>query len=319
MLGAEMLAIERLSVAFERTEVLTEVSLAIAPGEILGVTGESGSGKSLTALAVLGLVPPPGRITSGRIMFDGRDMCSSPERTLERVRGREIGMVFQEPMTALNPVFTVGEQVAEVLRVHAGMSRRAAWARAGELFRRVGIPDPRARLAQYPHELSGGMRQRALIAAALACRPRLLIADEPTTALDVTIQAQILALLLDLQREFGMAMLLITHDLGVVAQIAARVAVMYAGRVVEQGLVADVFDRPAHPYTRALLQSVPARNPDVHRLPAIPGNVPAPADWPGGCRFRPRCPDAIAACAAVLPPLVALRGDRAAACIRVSV
>ncbi|WP_291298025.1 ABC transporter ATP-binding protein [Elioraea sp.] len=314
-----LLEIEDLAVAFrtERGEVeaLSGVSLTVGEGESFGVVGESGSGKSLTALAVMGLVPdPPGRISRGRIRFAGETLDAKAQA---RLRGREIAMIFQEPMSALNPVFTVGEQVAEGLRVHEKLSHRAASARAAELLGHVGIPDPVRRLAQYPHELSGGMRQRVMIAAALACRPRLLIADEPTTALDVTIQAQILALLAELQRETGMAVLLITHDLGVIAQVVSRVAVMYAGRVVETGPVIPVFEEAAHPYTRALLKSIPAMNEEAARLPAIPGSVPVPAAWPAGCRFHPRCALAEAACTAGLPPLVTVAPDHDAACIKV--
>jgi oligopeptide/dipeptide ABC transporter ATP-binding protein len=279
------------------------------------VVGESGSGKSLTALAVLGLVPQPaGRIARGRVCFNGQELDQGAKA---RLRGRDIAMIFQEPMSALNPVFSVGEQVAEGLRVHEKLSRRAALDRAEQLLRRVGIPEPRRRLAQYPHELSGGMRQRVMIAAALACRPRLLIADEPTTALDVTIQAQILALLAELQRETGMAVLLITHDLGVIAQVVRRVAVMYAGRVVETGPVARVFEAPAHPYTEALLRSIPALNTEATRLPAIPGTVPVPSAWPAGCRFHPRCAQAEAACTLALPELRAAGAGHDAACLRV--
>ena len=313
-----LLEITDLAVSFrtERGEVeaLSGVSLAIEGGESFGVVGESGSGKSLTALSVLGLIPdPPGRITRGTIRFAGEVLDAPAQR---RLRGRDIAMIFQEPMSALNPVFTVGEQVAEGLRVHEKLSRRAARDRAAQLLGHVGIPDPRRRLQQYPHKLSGGMRQRVMIAAALACRPRLLIADEPTTALDVTIQAQILALLADLQRETGMAVMLITHDLGVIAQVVRRVAVMYAGRVVETGPVLPVFESSAHPYTRALLRSIPSLAGEAARLPAIPGSVPTPAAWPQGCRFHPRCAYAEPACIAAIPPLREIAAGHQAACIR---
>ncbi len=315
-----LLEIDDLAVAFrtERGEVeaLSGVSLSVNEGESFGVVGESGSGKSLTALAVLGLVPQPsGRIARGRVRFNGQELDQAAKA---RLRGRDIAMIFQEPMSALNPVFSVGEQVAEGLRVHEKLSRRAALDRAEQLLRRVGIPEPRRRLAQYPHELSGGMRQRVMIAAALACRPRLLIADEPTTALDVTIQAQILALLAELRRETGLAVLLITHDLGVIAQVVSRVAVMYAGRVVETGPVARVFEAPAHPYTEALLRSIPALNTEAARLPAIPGSVPVPSAWPAGCRFHPRCAHAEAACTLALPDLRAAGAGHNAACLRVA-
>ena len=316
-----LLEVEDLAVAFRtdrgQVEALSGVSLHLDEGEVVGVVGESGCGKSLTALAIMGLVPvPPGRITRGRIRFAGRDLLGLDEAAMTRIRGAEIAMIFQEPMSALNPVFTVGEQVAEGLRVHAGLGRAAARERTAQLLARVGIPDPGRRLGQYPHELSGGLRQRIMIAAALACRPKLLIADEPTTALDVTIQAQILALLADLQREFGMATVLITHDLGVVAQVVSRVVVMYAGRVVEEGPVGAVFDRPSHPYTAALMRSIPALAEGASRLPAIPGTVPAPGSWPTGCRFAPRCAHAVAACAAAAPPLHPIAPGHRAACIR---
>jgi oligopeptide/dipeptide ABC transporter ATP-binding protein len=314
-----LLEIADLAVSFRtgqgEVEALSGVSLSVEAGESFGVVGESGSGKSLTALSVLGLVPdPPGRITRGTIRFNGQTLDPAAQA---RLRGRDIAMIFQEPMSALNPVFTVGEQVAEGLRVHEKLSRRAARNRAEDLLAHVGIPDPRRRLSQYPHELSGGMRQRVMIAAALACRPKLLIADEPTTALDVTIQAQILSLLAELQRETGMAVMLITHDLGVIAQVVRRVAVMYAGRVVETGPVAPVFAEPAHPYTRALLRSIPALNKDSLRLPAIPGSVPVPAAWPAGCRFHPRCERRQPDCSQALPPLRPAGAAHHAACLLV--
>jgi oligopeptide/dipeptide ABC transporter ATP-binding protein len=316
-----LIEVEDLAVSFRtdrgEAEALSGVSLHLDEGEVLGVVGESGCGKSLTALAIMGLVPsPPGRITRGRISFAGRDLLRLDEAAMTRIRGREIAMIFQEPLSALNPVFTVGEQVAEVLRVHDGLGRAAARERTARLFARVGIPDPGRRLGQYPHELSGGLRQRVMIAAALACRPKLLIADEPTTALDVTIQAQILALLADLQREFGMATMLITHDLGVVAQVVKRIVVMYAGKVVEEGPVEAVFGTPAHPYTAALMRSIPALAEGASRLPAIPGTVPAAGAWPAGCRFAPRCAHAVTACAAGPPPLHPVGEGHRAACIR---
>ncbi len=315
-----LLAIEDLRVVFGppgREQVAVDgVSLSLAPGEVLGVVGESGCGKSLTALSVLKLVPnPPGRIAGGRILLRGRDLVGADERAMNRIRGKEIAMIFQEPMTALNPVFRIGDQIGETLRVHEGLGRAEAQARALELLERVGIGNARQRLGQFPHELSGGMRQRVMIAIALACRPRVLIADEPTTALDVTIQAQILRLLRDLQRELGMAVMLITHDLGVVAQVVNRVAVMYAGRVVEQGPVASVFERPSHPYTRLLLQSIPSLDQAQRRLQAIPGMVPSLADMPTGCRFHPRCPQARPACRERAPAMTPVAPDHAAACI----
>jgi peptide/nickel transport system ATP-binding protein/oligopeptide transport system ATP-binding protein len=315
-----LLSVENLRVVFGppgREQVAVDgVSFALAPGEVIGIVGESGSGKSLTALSILRLVPsPPGRIAADRIGFRDRNLLELDEGAMNKVRGAEIAMIFQEPMTALNPVFTIGEQIAETLRVHEGLDRNAARDRARGLLEKVGISNPGQRLDQYPHELSGGMRQRVMIAIALACRPQLLIADEPTTALDVTIQAQILALLRDLQRELGMAVVLITHDLGVVAQVVDRVAVMYAGRIVEEGPVAAVFERPSHPYTRLLLESIPSLEHDQPRLPAIPGMVPSLSQLPPGCRFHPRCPQARPACAERSPPAIEVEPGHRAACI----
>ncbi len=314
-----LLAVEDLRVVFGRPgreQVAVDgVSFQVDPGRTLGIVGESGSGKSLTALAILRLVPsPPGRIASGRVRFEGRDLAAIPEAEMERVRGARIGMIFQEPMSALNPVFTIGEQVSEALRVHEGLGRREASARALRLLERVGISDAPRRMGQYPHELSGGMRQRVMIAAALACRPSLLIADEPTTALDVTIQAQILALLRELQREMGMAVILITHDLGVVAQMVDRVVVMYGGRIAEEGTVEQVFGQPSHPYTRLLLESIPSLDHDRDRLPTIPGMVPTLAELPAGCRFHPRCPQAMAVCREKVPQPVTVAPGHHAAC-----
>jgi oligopeptide/dipeptide ABC transporter ATP-binding protein len=269
------------------------VSFHIKKGETLAVVGESGSGKSVTSLAMMGLLPRPGgRLAGGRILFNGVDLAHQSEAEMRRIRGTEIGMIFQEPMTSLNPVLTVGEQIAERLRVHAGLTRREAAAQAVEMLRLVRIPDPAKRAENYPHQMSGGMRQRVMIAIALACHPKLLIADEPTTALDVTIQAQILDLMRGLQAKFGMAILFITHDLGVVAEMADRVVVMYAGRAVEEADVREVFARPRMPYTRALLRSIPrVDRAALHqqRLEAIAGNVPNPLEMPSGCAFHPRC------------------------------
>ncbi len=315
-----LLSIEDLRVVFGppgREQVAVDgVSLTLAPGEVLGVVGESGCGKSLTALSILGLVPdPPGRIAGGRILLNGRDLASLSDSAMNRIRGKEIAMIFQEPMTALNPVFKVGEQISETLRVHERLGRAEARGRALQLLERVGISNAQQRLDQYPHELSGGMRQRIMIAIALACRPQILIADEPTTALDVTIQAQILLLLRDLQREFGMAVMLITHDLGVVAQVVDRVVVMYAGRVVEEGSVGDVFEHPSHPYTRLLLQSIPSLDQQQDRLQTIPGMVPSLSNLPSGCRFHPRCPDARPACREQAPAPFEVALGHHAACI----
>jgi dipeptide transport system ATP-binding protein len=287
------------------------VDLAIAAGEVVGLVGESGSGKSVTALAVMGLVDEPGRVTAERLAFDAHDLRALSGRAHREVLGRDLAMVFQDPMTSLNPCFTVQWQLVEALRLHEGGSRRALAARALELLRAVEIPDAERRLTSYPHQLSGGMAQRVMVAMAIACRPRLLIADEPTTALDVTIQAQILALLRRLRQERDMALLLITHDLGVVAEVAQRVLVMYAGQVVETGTVPAIFDAPRHPYTAALLSALPERNSGRRRLVALPGMVPGLADRTAGCRLAPRCPRAQARCLGDMPPLYALGGGLA--------
>ena len=268
-----------------------DVSFALAPRETLALVGESGCGKSVTALSVMGLVPAPhGRIAGGRIVLEGRDLVGQPETAMGRLRGARLAMIFQEPMTSLNPVMTIGAQVAEALIVHQGLSRRAAEAKALAVLDEVKIPSAAQRFHEYPHQFSGGMRQRVMIAMALACEPAVLLADEPTTALDVTIQAQVLGLLADLKERHGMAMLFITHNLGVVAQIADRVAVMYAGQIVEQAPAAEVFARPAHPYTRALFAAIPRMDRDAQELAAIAGRVPPLDAMPTGCRFAPRCP-----------------------------
>ncbi len=294
------------------------VSFHLAPGRTLGLVGESGCGKTVTALALLGLVPPPGRITGGTIGFDGKDLATLDEAALDAVRGDRISMVFQEPMTSLNPVFTVGEQIAESLRVHRGQGGAEAARAAVDMLARVGIPDAAARAGSYPHQLSGGMRQRAMIAMALACRPAVLIADEPTTALDVTIQAQILDLILDLQDDMGMAVLFISHNLGVVSEVADDVAVMYAGSIVEEAPAADLFAAPLHPYTIGLIETLPRGERRQDRLPAIPGMVPDLRDLPGGCLFAPRCPHAEEACRAARPPLEEKRPGRRTACFKVA-
>jgi len=316
-----LLEVDGLVVEFSRgaraVRVVDGVQLRVSAGATVGLVGESGCGKSVTALALLGLVPPPGRIAGGSVRLQGRELVGAPAHELRRVRGDRVAMIFQEPMTALNPVFPVGEQVAEVLRTHRGASRREAAARAVEALREVGIPAPEERAARYPHELSGGMRQRVLVAMALACDPALLVADEPTTALDVTVQAQLLALLRRQQQARGMALLLITHDLGVVAESCEQVVVMYAGRVVERAPAAALFAAPAHPYTAGLLRSLPrGRTVDGPRTPlaAIPGAVPAPGAWPTGCRFRERCPRATPRCAAELPALRPVRAGGEVAC-----
>jgi peptide/nickel transport system ATP-binding protein len=262
---------------------------SIARGEVLALVGESGCGKSMTALSLMRLVPKPGRIVTGSIALEGRELLSLGVREMRRVRGGEISMIFQEPMTSLNPVVRVGDQVVEAIRLHERVSKQQALDRCLELFVQVGIPDPEARLRAYPHQLSGGLKQRVMIAMALSTRPKLLIADEPTTALDVTIQAQIIALLRQLQQDSSMSILLITHDLGIVNELADRVAVMYAGRIVEKGSRTDILSSPQHPYTQGLLRSMPALAPAGERLPEIPGVVPSPAEWPEGCRFSTRC------------------------------
>jgi oligopeptide/dipeptide ABC transporter ATP-binding protein len=279
------------------------VSFEIRAGETVGMVGESGCGKSVTALSLLRLVDAPGSIEPGsRIEFEGKDLLALDEEGIRQLRGNRIAMVFQEPMTALNPVFTIGDQVAEVARVHSDAGRRAAWERAIEMLNLVGIPDPRERARSYPHQLSGGMRQRVLIAMALVMNPSLLIADEPTTALDVTIQAQILELLAELQQRLGLAVLLITHDLGVVAEVTSRVLVMYGGQIVERAPVTELFRNPRHPYTRGLLEAMPRLGRPRDRLAVIPGTVPPPTRWPTGCRFRDRCGFAWARCESDPPP-----------------
>jgi oligopeptide/dipeptide ABC transporter ATP-binding protein len=301
-----LLSVEGLRVQFATARgsvfAVNGVSFDIAPGETLGLVGESGCGKSVTALALLGILARNGGVTAGRAMFGGRDLLQLKDSELRHVRGREIAMIFQDPMTSLNPVLTVGRQIREVLETHFGLGKDEAVRRAGTLLERVGIPSPELRLRDYPHQFSGGMRQRAMIAMALACHPELLIADEPTTALDATIQAQILELLNQLKEELGMAVILITHDLGVVAGAAARVAVMYAGRIMEEAPVLELFRNPLHPYTRGLLASLP-RGGKRGRLQAIPGSVPDLLDLPPGCVFRPRCPKAFEPCGGEEPLL----------------
>ena len=293
------------------------VSFDVGVGETVGVVGESGCGKSVTALSILRLVRPPGRIEPGSAMrFEGRDLLTLDERAMQHVRGNRIAMVFQEPMTALNPVFTIGDQIGEVARIHAGMSKRDAWAKAIEMLKVVGIPAPEQRAGEYPHQLSGGMRQRVVIAMALVMNPALVIADEPTTALDVTIQAQILDLMRGLRRDTGTAIILITHDLGVVAEMADDVAVMYAGQIVERAPVETLFARPEHPYTVGLLGSIPKLDHKRERLPSIEGRVPDMAHPPEGCRFAARCPFVEPACRATVPPLAEVAPGHLTRCRR---
>ena len=294
------------------------VSLQVGTGETLGIVGESGCGKTVTALSVLGLIPsPPGEIMSGSsIRFDDEELLDVKPARLREIRGNEISMIFQEPMTSLNPVLTVGHQIEEVLRLHRGLSKRKARAAGVDLLAEVGIPEPDERFDAYPHQMSGGMLQRVMIAIALSCEPRLLIADEPTTALDVTIQAQILDLLVSLQRRHGMALLLITHDLGVIAEVCDRVVVMYGGQIVETGTTEEILTRPEHPYTQGLLASLPGIGDRDVRLNPIPGTVPSAVDWPEGCRFRDRCSFAWERCAEIAPDLLPVDGgsSRSARC-----
>jgi oligopeptide/dipeptide ABC transporter ATP-binding protein len=317
--GDTLLEIDQLRTVFATpagiAPAVDGVSLTLRRGRTLGLVGESGCGKSVTALSIMRLLPPPGRIVGGTMRYDDRDLVRLAELEMRRIRGSEIAMIFQEPMTSLNPVLTVGWQVAEGIRVHRGVGRRAAWTEAVEMLRQVDIPDPAARARSYPHQLSGGMRQRVMIAMAMSCAPRLLIADEPTTALDVTIQAQILDLLRTLQTARGTAVLLITHDLGIVAEQAHEVVIMYAGRVVERAPAAALFARPLHPYTIGLIASVPGLGGRRRRLEGIPGMVPDPLHFPTGCRFRDRCTRAVDRCATIDPPLEEKAPGHHVACI----
>ena len=313
-----LLQVADLSTYFETDQGVARavdgISFSVAEGETLALVGESGCGKTVTALSIIGLVPdPPGRVGTGSsVRLRGEELVGASEERMRRLRGNEISMIFQEPMTSLNPVFTVGEQLGEPLRLHQRISARQARDRVIELLREVQIPEPARRFGEYPHQLSGGMRQRVMIAMALACEPALLVADEPTTALDVTIQAQILELLAELRERRGMAVLLITHDLGVVAEVADRVVVMYAGQVAETGSVREVFASPTHPYTKGLLGSIPQVGRTDERLRPIPGVVLAPTEWPSNCRFARRCPYAWERCHAVMPPVIELVRGRGA-------
>jgi peptide/nickel transport system ATP-binding protein len=320
-MSAPLLEVEDLTIEFATPGGLVRavdgVSFTLGPGEILGLVGESGSGKTVTCRALIRLLPSRrARIVAGSARIDGIDLLALDEAGMRRVRGAVIGMIFQNPTTHLDPVMTIGEQIAEPLRVREGMSREEALAHAEGLLRQVGIPDPATRVRSYPHEFSGGMRQRAMIAAALACRPKVLIADEPTTALDVTVQAQILRLLLDLRAQSGLAIILISHDLGVVAQTCDTIAVMYAGRIVERADKRTLLRRPLHPYTRGLIGSQPGAAPPYAPLPSIPGQPPSLADLPGGCRFHPRCAYAERACRDERPPLVEPDPGHVTACRR---
>jgi oligopeptide/dipeptide ABC transporter ATP-binding protein len=295
------------------------VDIGLDAGDTLGIVGESGCGKTVLALSILRLIPvPPGRIVSGEIRFEGRDLLQLPQEDMRRVRGRDISMVFQEPMTSLNPVVRIGEQIAEGIRLHGMLNRRQAWQRAVDMIGLVGIPSPEIRARDYPHQMSGGMRQRVMIAMALACNPRLMLADEPTTALDVTIQAQILDLIHRLKNERGTAVILVTHDLGVIAQAAQRVAVMYAGRIVEYGPVADVLERPLHPYTIGLMLSIPGmdrrQKETRQRLSVIPGSIPPLYDLPAGCSFQERCNEVMTICRQDSPELTQPRSRHQVRC-----
>lgn len=292
-----------------------DVSLNIAKGEVVAIVGESGSGKSVTSLSIMGLIPsPPGKIIAGEIFFQGEDLLKKNENELRKIRGNRISMIFQEPMTSLNPAYRIGQQIMETLVLHLGMNQEQALVRAIELLDLVGIPSPEKRVHDYPHQMSGGMRQRVMIAMALSCEPELLIADEPTTALDVTIQAQILDLLRKSKQELGNSILLITHDLGVVAEMADRVAVMYAGKIVEKAGVNDLFAKPLHPYTEGLLKSIPKLHDEEEKLYAIEGTVPNPLHFPLGCRFAPRCPYVTERCRAEEPTLLEMGDNHRVSC-----
>ncbi|PHK96557.1 dipeptide ABC transporter ATP-binding protein DppD [Pseudoroseomonas rhizosphaerae] len=320
----DLLRIEGLRTVFKTSSGLVRavdgIDLSVPRGRTLGIVGESGCGKSMLSLSIMRLVPPPGRTVEGRVLLEGRNLLELSTAEMRQVRGGQIAMIFQEPMTSLNPVHSVGRQLIEAMQVHSpGLGASALKDKAIAALKRVRIPSPERRFEEYPHQLSGGMRQRVMIAMALACEPRLLIADEPTTALDVTVQAQILDLLRELQSETGMSIILITHDLGVVAEMADEVAVMYAGKVAERASARALFEDPQHPYTLGLLGSVPRLDEERERLLAIDGAVPPPFAFPEGCRFNPRCPFAIAPCRAELPPLREITPGHQAACIRAPV
>ncbi len=316
-----VLEVKNLRTAFRTDEgeliAVDDVSFSVLPGKTIGIVGESGCGKSVTSLSIMGLIPnPPGKIIGGEILFNGKNLVNLPANEMRKIRGNDISMIFQEPMTSLNPVFTVGNQIMEAIVLHQKVSKKEARVKAIEMLKLVGIPAPESRIDDYPHQLSGGMRQRVMIAMALSCNPAVLIADEPTTALDVTIQAQILELIKGLREKLQMAVVLITHDLGVVAETCDHVVVMYAGRVVEQGTAEDIFYRPAHPYTKGLLNSIPSHDSVVKRtrLETIPGLVPSLLDLPKGCRFQDRCKKRQDRCAVAEPPLEPVGTGHSAAC-----
>jgi oligopeptide/dipeptide ABC transporter ATP-binding protein len=320
MADAPLLRLENLSthyVSAQGTRVVRavdDVSLSIKAGETLGIVGESGSGKSTLALTILRVLPPAARIVGGRMVFEGEDLVEKSDAEMREIRGKRIAMILQDPMASLNPLFTIGNQVAEPIRVHEKVPRASAWARARELLKAVRIPAPETRIRQFPHEMSGGMRQRIVGAIGISCEPRLLIADEPTTSLDLTIQAQYLNLLRELQREHGLALIFITHNLGIVAKMCDQLAVMYAGRLVESGPVSSIFNAPAHPYTEALLNSIPRMNGRDERLAAIAGQPPDLAALPRGCAFAQRCPRALDRCRSEAPPAFDVGGGQSARC-----
>lgn len=314
----KLLEVKELKVGFQNkknyTTILNGVDFSVEKGETLCIVGESGCGKSLTSLSIMGLLPEKGNIGEGEIIFNGEDLTKKNQKQLSKIRGNEISMIFQEPMTSLNPVHTIGRQVSESVRLHRKLGKKEAETKAIEMLRLVGIPSPEQRIHNYPHELSGGMRQRVMIAMALSCDPKLLIADEPTTALDVTIQAQILELMASLKQEMDMSIVMITHDLGVVSEIADKVIVMYAGKIVEYSEMRSLFDKPLHPYTIGLLESIPKLNEDQMELPVIQGSVPDPNQMPQGCRFATRCPFARSTCLKDAPPSVENGDDHYVSC-----
>jgi peptide/nickel transport system ATP-binding protein len=316
----ELLKIENLKTYFDTwagmVKAVDGVSLYVREGETLGLVGESGSGKSVTALSILRIVPRPGKIIEGRITYKGDNLLEKTENDMQKIRGREIAYIFQDPATSLNPVFSVASQLVEVIRQHQKITKKEALERAIELFRFVEIPDPEVKIWNHPHQLSGGMKQRMAIARALSCQPSLLLADEPTTNLDVTIQAQILDLMKNLKKKLGMSMILITHDMGVVAGVADRISVMYAGRICETATTKTIFYNPLHPYTKALLEAVPSISIKREKLKIIPGAIPNLISPPSGCRFHPRCDFAVSACASAVPPLVEIEPDHFVACVR---
>ncbi len=321
--NTQLLQIQELKTHFYTFEgiakAVDDVSFSLDRGEVLGIVGESGCGKSVTAQSIMRLIPvPPGKIVSGKILFDGTDIVPLSMEQMRSIRGNRISMIFQEPMTSLNPVYTIGNQISEMFLLHEKRSKRESWQRSIEMLKKVQIPAPEKRVHEYPHQLSGGMRQRAMIAMALACNPEILIADEPTTALDVTIQAQILELMMQLQEDYDTAIMMITHDLGVIAEIAQRIIVMYAGKVVEEGSTLDIFEKPAHPYTRGLLKSIPMLGQRAlhgrQRLKEISGIVPSLYDLTPGCSFYPRCPEAMGICRENPPVMIDVGGDHSVRC-----